>query len=185
MKELDEFEKEMQSIGLEIVKKQDIKENKFIGVEVDLDTEIDYSHLVEEDFILKKLTGRKDFFYISLEKYDKEINRLTLKVYTPVSEDIFEYYADAATVPGLTNDNVCIGTNFPDLCWYHAEGTTPLTADEVETKFRSGVNMGDLTWYLPSRVVDNLIEIMHTMNQSFLQGLMQDTICYGPYVFER
>lgn len=172
---LKELEKELSEIGLELIKQADVEGNYGLGIEIDLDTEVDYSHLVEADFIMRKLTKRKDFFYITLKSYNKDIKRLTLFVGAPISEDIFNYYKE-------TNLNKIIGTNFPDLCWYFSEGTTLDTVGETETTFREDAKMGDLTWYLPSRMIDNFIEIMHTMNHSFLQGLMQDTICYGPYL---
>lgn len=175
VEEQEQFEKEMESLGLQLIKQEDVEGSFGLSMEIDLDTEVDYTHLVNEDFVMKKLTKRKDFFYITVKKYDKELKRLTLSVGTPVTLNIFNYYKGAIGPKPF-------GTNFPDLCWYHAEGTTDLTKDEVETKFRDDAIMADLTWFLPSRMVDNFIEIMHTLNQSFLQGLMQDTICYGPFL---
>jgi len=171
------FVDELASLGVEIITPEEVTGEFGLALEIDLDTEIDYSSLVEQQFTFKKLTKRKDFFYITLQSYDKEKGRLTLLVGTPINKELFDYYSHAHLPKP-------VGTNFPDLCWYFAEGTTELTDNEVETKFREDCKMGDLTWYVPSRVVDNFIEIMHTMNQSFLQGLMQETICYGPYLMQ-
>ena len=173
--EKEQFEAELKALGMSIITHAEIEGNHGLGIEVDLDTSIDYSNLVEQDFVLRKKTGRDDFFYIMLKKYDKEAERLTMVVATPVDDQKFNYYMGATA----TLDSA-VGTNFPDLCWYHAEGTTELTKDEVMTKFREDAQLGDLTWILPTRIVDNFIEVMHTLNQSFLQGLMQETICYGP-----
>jgi len=174
MKEQEEFKVELESLGIQLVNLEDIEGCFGLGIEVDLDTDVDYSHLVKEKLVMKKLTKRKDFFYIMLKSYDTEKKRLTLMVASPIDKNVFDFFEK-------TND-VIIGTNFPDLCWYYAEGTTELTKEEVETKFREDALMGDLNWFLPTRIIDNFIEIMHTLNQSFLQGLMQDTICYGPYL---
>lgn len=174
--EREEFKKELDGLGLQIITNDQVEGDYGLGIEFDLDTSVDYSHLIDEDFVMKKLTGRKDFFYVVLKSYDTEKKRLTIMVATPVSKALHDYYFRAAS------SEKKIGTNFPDLCWYHAEGTTKLTEHEVETTFREDATMGDLTWYLPTRMVDNYIEIMHTLNHSFLQGVMQDTICYGPYL---
>ena len=177
MSEQEDFEADLRSLGLEIIKHKDIEGSYSMGLEIDLDTEVDYSHLIKEDFVLKKLTKRQDFFYIALKEYNIEKKCLTLFVGTPISKDIYNFHLNSES--SLENK---VGTNFPDLCWYHAEGTTELTIDEVDTKFRKDCKMGDLNWYIPSRVIDNFIEIMHTLNQSFLQGLMQHTVIYGPYL---
>ena len=176
---IKDMENELKALGMEIITNDDVEGEYGIGIEVDLDTEIDYSSLVDEVFVLKKRTKREDFFYVTAKSYDTEKKKLTLLVASPIPKEIFTYYNTAIT--GLRGP---VGTNFPDLCWYHAEGTTPLTKDEVMTEFREGYTMGDLNWYLPSRMVDNFIELMHTLNQSFLEGLMQDTICYGPFLME-
>jgi hypothetical protein len=73
-----------------------------------------------------------------------------------------------------------IATTFPDFCWMHAEGTTPLTVGEVRTKIREDAELGDLTWHLPSKFADDLIETMHCLNLDILEGVLQDSVLYGP-----
>ena len=169
------MKEELEELGVIIIKDEEVEGTHFLGMEFDLDTTVDYSTIISEDFTLKKLTGRKDFFYVKFVSYDKELQRLTVSVTSPVTEDVYQYYKTA-----YKSMRILIATNFPDLCWYHADGTTELTVNEVETVMRKESEMGDLTWFMPSRMVDNFIEIMHTLNQSMLEGLMQDTICYGP-----
>lgn len=173
--EQQDFENELAQLGLEIIKNEDVEGNYGLGIEVDLDTEVDYSHLIDQDFVLKKLTKRKDFFYIVLKSYDTEKKRLTFFIGTPIKEQVFNFYKYMSLEKP-------IATGFTDLCWYFSEGTTEQTMDEVTTKFRENIELGDLSWFMPSRMIDNFIEIMHTLNQSILQGLMQETICYGPFL---
>lgn len=175
-KEMKEFQEEMNELGVFFVSMDEVKGKFGMGIEVDLDTSVDYSDLVDQGLVMQKLTKRKDSLYIVFKEYNKEAQRLTFMVAAPIGENVFKFYTSS-------EDQPVVGTTFPDFCWYHSEGTTPDTALEVETKFRNGALMGDLTWYLPSRFADNLIEIMHTLNQSFLEGLMQDTIIYGPLFF--
>lgn len=177
MDNLKELEKELLELKLEIISEKDVEGKFGIGVQVDLDTGIDYSSIVESDFILKKYTERKDFMYIKFQNYDKEKERLTFTIASPIDKVVYDFFS------GGKLDKL-IGTTFPDLCWYHSEGTTAESAIEVETKFRSDAQLGDLTWFLPSRFADNLIEIIHTLNQALLCGLMNDVICYGPVLLE-
>lgn len=75
-------------------------------------------------------------------------------------------------------------TTFPDLCWLYSDGTTPENVVEVFTEARVGKEYkpGDLSWHLPSKYMDDLIEMIHTLNPTFMSGLMQDCIVYGPYI---
>lgn len=180
--ELKELSEEFNLLGLEEIDKSEIYKHDRLIIDVDIDTEVDYTKLVNSNFALKKLTKRQDYFFIKLDGYNKETGRLTFEISCPVSEHVLDYYSNAGDIDKWQQH--ITGTTFPDLCWYHSEGTTNQTLDEVNTKFRSDddVAKGDLTWFAPSRMVDNFIEIMHTLNQSFLQGLMLDAICYGIYV---
>lgn len=178
--ELHEIEKELEDLGLEILTKdqlhKDIDSKLVISVQVDIDTSIDYSKIYEADYVLKKYTGRKDHLYISFMKEREGTLTFT------VTQCIPQPQLDASQWSELEweHKTELIGTTFPDLCWYHSEGTTHITKEELMTKFREKFVEGDLTWFLPSRFLDNFIEIMHTLNQSILEGLMQEAIVYGP-----
>lgn len=173
--EIVAFNKELEENGLVLV---DLKDKELLksglSVEVDIDTEIDYSRVI--GLLIKKLTKRKDFFYIHIKSYSKETKTLTFTVFSPMSKFDYEFLSE-----GKNNNNVIVGTTFPDFCWYHAEGTTSETILELDTKFRDSAIKGDLTNILPSRFADNFIEIMHTLNQSFIEGIMQEAIIYGPF----
>lgn len=172
------FNEEMKAIGMELIDAKDIEGNYGMGLEVDIDTSVDYTDIVESGLIMRKNTKRNDFFYVVVKSYNKETEKLTLLFSTPLSEKAFNYYSQSVS------DYKMVGTSFPDLCWYHAEGTNANNVDELETKFREDAELGDLTWFLPTRVTDNFIEVMHTLNQSFLEGLMQEAFIYGPYIYK-
>ena len=176
--EVKEFEQEMIELGMELSSIEEVTKHKGLGILVDLDTDIDYSSIIDSNLVIKKLTKRQDELFIIPREYNKETKTLTIAIGQPIPEEYYNFHKKAYK----STDTV--GTTFPDFCWYHSEGTTQESLVEVETKPREEANLGDLTWILPSRFADNLIEIMHTLNQSFLQGLMQDTIVYGPYIFE-
>lgn len=173
--EIEDFNKELLENGLITldINKDNLPINS-LSVEIDIDTEIDYSRVV--GLFLKKLTKRKDYFFIQVKSYSKETKTLTFSVFAPMRKFDYDFLSE-----GKNNNNVIIGTTFPDFCWYHAEGTTSETALELDTKFRSNAIKGDLTNILPCRFADNFIEIMHTLNHSFIEGIMQEAIIYGPF----
>jgi hypothetical protein len=171
--EIEVFEKEMNEIGLALISDEEFNSIKnSICVEVDLDTNVDYSKFVQSIF-LKKKTKRNETFFTFIKEYNVELGRLTLIIGTQAPEEVASFY---------NKDIKLIGTTFADFCWYYAEGTTETTANEVVTKFRDNAIMGDLSWYLPTRFSDSFIEVMHALNQSFLEGVLSDGIVYGPKI---
>lgn len=72
---------------------------------------------------------------------------------------------------------------FTDFCWVYSEGTTDRTILEVTTPVAEWAVLGDLTWLLPSKFADDLIESVHAMNEGILSGIMANAILYGPFFF--
>lgn len=170
--QFEEIEKEFKQLGCEIIKKDELQDVEFFGVECDVDCQINIDFM--KDYILKKRTLRNTFYYVSFSSNEKT---LTMKIATPVPQAYKDYHT--------TIDVDAIATTFPDFCWIHAEGTTPQTLNEVETKLRDGALLSDLTWILPSKMADDFVEMMHTLNQSIIAGLMQDCIMYGLYFYNK
>lgn len=85
-----------------------------------------------------------------------------------------------------------IATTFADFCWVVSEGTTRENVEQVKTpvpsmiKFEQNeimrpVVLGDLSWALPSKFADDLIECMHALNTTVLEGILEDAVMYGPF----
>ena len=169
MQDVEAFEKEVKEIGLQFVSSEEV-ERPHLMMEVDIDTEVDYSKLVEHDMVMKRMTKRNEPVYVKLARYEEKT--LTLQVLQPCPEGVVKMYDSWEDKP--------VGTTFMDFCWYHSEGSNDSTLDEIETKFREdNAQPGNLTWYLPVHACDNLVEVLHVLNQSFLEGILEDSIIYG------
>lgn len=166
----------MKENGLDFITSKEVSEelngSLGYGVEIDIDTTVDFKDFLDQEMVLVRRTMRGNTYYIDL-KHDGET--LTFKVLTSIDERYGKYFPD---YEGLGR----IATTFPDLCWIHSDGTTPENKDEVMTGYRDGYQLGDLTWLLPSKFVDDLVEVMHVLNQSLFEGILQESIVYGPFV---
>lgn len=160
--QIKQIEKEMKDMGCELILNPIQVLGKVLRVEVDLDIVIPLDWINKATIV--KTTKRGTKFYCSFNQLD---SKLTLNFFTEVPS-YFDY--------GI-KDKI-YGTTFPDLCWIYSSGTTPENKNEVATVFREEAIPGDLTWLLPSKFVDDLIEMIHTINPTFMSGLMQDAIIY-------
>jgi hypothetical protein len=177
--EVKELEQEMKKMNVSFVPKSEM-ENKgvknWLAVEVDIDCELDIEFM--KDYVLKKKVYRGSEYFVVFEHSLKD--KLQMRIGVELPEDYHRIYAK--TIQASVHD--IIATTFPDLCWIHSEGTTEKTLHEVSTKLRDNALKGDLTWVLPSKFVDDFVEMMHTLNLSIISGLMQDAIVYGPYIYK-
>ncbi len=179
----EDFKKELDELKMTILTSDELdvevgEDAVGVSVEIDLDTAIDYSKITDEEYILKLKTCRNDVLYLIFNEYNTEKKRLTMKLVQKFEKKYVVFYKEHYEK---------IGTTFPDLCWYYSEGTTSENKIEVETKFREeNVQFGDLSWVLPTRFIDNIIETINLINQSpkFFNGLLRDSIIYGPYFIE-
>lgn len=176
MNELEQLEAEMKKLNVDFVYESEIPKTRHLCVEVDIDCDVVLPDAFKHDALLmRKKVMRGSQYYVAF--LDENPGTLTLKIGVELPKDFIEVYK-SADFDMLT----VLATTFPDLCWIHAEGTTPQTLTEVSTVVREGVLMGDLTWVLPSKFVDDFVEMMHTLNQGIIGGLMQDAIIYGPFI---
>lgn len=174
--DLEELEKEMKKLRVDIVSKTEIPDDKFFTIEADIDCEVDVAFMKE--LVMTKKVMRGSIYYVTFE--NRKPGTLTMKIATLLSSDFRFTYAKAEW------DQLGVLANtFMDLCWIHSEGTTSKTLGEVITEKREGIQTGDLTWTLPSKFIDDFVEMMHTLNQSIISGLMQDAIIYGPYILSK
>ena len=139
-----------------------------IHVECDLDINLNLEWV--NNCVLTKITKRNTKMYCTFEQ---QAEKLIIRFATILPKDFKRTYHP------VYGHQIC--TTFVDLCWLYSEGTTTQSLEEVETQPREGVATGDLTWLLPSRFTDDLIEMIHTINPEFMSGLMRDAIVYGPY----
>lgn len=138
------------------------------GIEIDVATTVRLDNIADQ-FLLEKTCTRGSKFNVVLEHKYKDV--LTFQIGVAIPEEYSCFFK---------SDKI-FATTFPDLCWLHAEGTTPTTLEEVMTPLRPNISLGDLTWLLPSKFLDDLIEAIHSLNQVFLDGILGDGIVYGPY----
>lgn len=164
---------QVKEYGIELIIDKNFKvEGPILKVECDLDIKLELDWI--NNCVLKKVTKRGTDFYCSFRQSEE---KLTIDFFTKIP----------TTIPSFLNDtNYIVATTFVDMCWLYSDGTTNQSAEEVATEFRKGddVILGDLTWALPSKFVDDLVEMVHTINPDFMSGLMQDAIVYGPYKLE-
>lgn len=175
--EIEELEAEMKKLNVYFVNKADIDSTKkYFVIEADIDCEIQIDFMKE--FALTKKVMRGSVYYVTFEKL--RLETLTMRIGVELPKDFENVYgkADFGQLP-------VIATTFMDLCWIHSDGTTSQTLNEVSTVLRDGAQLGDLTWVLPSKFVDDFVEMMHTLNQSIISGLMQDAFLYGPFIFSK
>jgi len=175
-----EIKKQCEEVGLDFVKISDAVKDcpyGFLAVEVDMFGTVNTDWL--EGLMIEKRTARKDVLYLWFEKPSMD-GVTTLKIAQP-----FKSIKDQGFFGIACADMVFYYANtFADFCWYHSEGTTAETAMEIVTPFRHGALKDDLTKFLSSRFADNLIEICHTLNQTLFEGIMFDSVLYGPYVVD-
>ena len=149
--------------------KEEIGDQNVISVEVD--THVGKLENWPEDLekvIMARTTNRGTRVYAGNIKYNKESGVISFDVGTCVPRYITK----------IEERN--IGTTFPDLCWLLSEGTTRQNVDQSQTKFREDAEFGDLTWLLPAKFCDDLVEAMHIMNSWILEGSLYQAIIYGP-----
>ena len=164
--QLKEIEKEMKDMGCELVLDPIQLVGEHLMVQCDIDIKCEGVSWLNNATLIKT-TKRNTKFYCT---FNQSENRLTINFFTKVP-DYFK-----------CNYDKVFGTTFPDLCWIYSSGTTAENKIEVATEFRSDAIPSDLTWILPSKFVDDLIEMLHTVNPTFMAGLMQDAVVYGPYL---
>ena len=170
--DLKEVQEEFAKLKCDIIPKSDLKDNiKYFGVECDIDCNINIEFM--KNYLLSKVTQRFSKYYIDFSSNE---TTLKLKIFTEMPEIFDQVYSQK---------DLIVATTFPDFCWIHAEGTTPQTLNEINTKVRDGIKLSDLAWILPSKMADDFVEIMHTLNQSIISGLMEESIIYGLYFFNK
>lgn len=72
---------------------------------------------------------------------------------------------------------------FADFCFKRARETTPESAQETRVPAPAG-EMGDLTWRLPCKFVDDIVETLYVLNNDVLDGAMLDAWLCGPGIFD-
>ena len=159
----------LKEYGVEFIIDPNFKpEGSQIYVECDLDVNLNLPWV--NDCVLTKLTKRNTKMHCRFKQTEE---KLIIIFSTKASDDYLKFVE-------LKPSNIF--TTFVDMCWLYSEGTTAVTINEVETKPRAEYNPGDITWLMPSKFADDVIEMIHTINPEFMSGLMQDAIVYGPFI---
>lgn len=140
-----------------------------VEVEILSDTDAGLNQLRFE-----RMTKRGTLVHFWGFSHDPERKILKMNISTEVGEAFLKTH-------GYLTSPVQIANTFSDFCWIMSEGTKNESLLEVKTPLREGkVELGDLTWVLPSKFADDLIEAVHVMNATVLEGMMMDAILYGP-----
>ena len=142
----------------------------FVGKDLNQDF-MKATDTLSEVFVARK-TKRGTRFYAGDIEYSPSSGLIKFKAGTGVPD----YYKGMIT---LSTKNK-MGTTFADFCFLSADGTKFHTKDQCSTPFRTDSTPGDLTWLLPAKFVDDMVEMMSIMNNLILGGTMQESILYGP-----
>lgn len=73
-----------------------------------------------------------------------------------------------------------VAMSFVDLCWN--TGIEPLPESQppiIEFATLPGVKFADIGWYVPGRVLDHMIDALGKLNDTFLDGALQEAVIYG------
>jgi hypothetical protein len=145
-----------------------------IAVDVDIHVSDETAAVLKESFkdvVLARYTQRKTALHVRNFNVDRP-NTFGFLIETEVPECFVKL--------DMMRPSQLVCTTFPDFCWLLSNGTTAATKLEVQTKIREEALLGDLTWVLPSKFADDLIEVMHCLNMEVLEGALQDAVLYGP-----
>lgn len=168
---VDDFLKQLEENGVGFINKSELCVKDVIAVDIDSMLDVDVSLFTKYNMYLTIQSSRGHKYYIDIFEDD---NRFCLKLITEMP-DAYTHFFRRSEVEKP------IATTFADFCWIHSEGTTELNKDEVATNYREETNLGDLTWVLPSKFADDIIEVLHIFNQRVAQGILEDAILYGPF----
>lgn len=121
-----------------------------------------------KDVIMARTTKRGTRVYAMDLAYNKETENISFTIAECLPKQVTAYCSRK------------IGTTFPDFCWLLSDGTTAENIGQVRTKFADDGEFGDLTWWLPAKFCDDVVEAMHIMNNFILEGNLFQAIMYGP-----
>lgn len=121
-------------------------------------------------------TKRGNLIHLHKFAYDKSTRHLSFVVSEEVGKDFMSSWS------GVASATARLSTTFADFCFLLKDGTTPESFIEVDTKLPQGVALGDLTWCLPSKFADDLIEALHIANAVLLEGILEHAVLIGPYL---
>ena len=130
--------------------------------------------------VLLKKTQRGTPMYVEHFKYEDGL--LKFLVGCPIHKNFYDIYDSEILFTAIKRP---VATTFVDFCWIIGEGTTAKNAIEVNTPIRTDSELGDLTQVLPSKFADDLIEIMHSLNIEIFEGILGDTVMYGPHFIKK
>lgn len=174
-----ELEMEMKKFNIDFLLKSDIPEDEYLSVEIDIDCPFTLDSIMQNHVLTRKVK-RGTVYYLSFLKNKRDM--LTLKLACKVPRDFAEIYFESFCHQMINSTRA---NTFPDLCWIMSEGTKNTDLDQVFTQVREGIKLGDLTNILPSKFIDDMIEVMHVLNHGIIEGIMSDGIVYGPYIFNK
>lgn len=141
---------------------------KHIAICVKTKMDVDVKSL--EDVVFYKLSKRGTRIFIG--GFENRDGILQLSIAEKIHDSFSNFYDKKTNIP--------IAMTFADFCWVISDGTTSKSLIEVSTPIEQNCTLGDLTWVLPSKFADDVIEAMHSLNVEILDGIMNDSILYGP-----
>ena len=154
--------------GIEVIEKKNFTLLNDASINVDCFVDMDKAPDLS-DLIFKKTTKRGTNLFVYDFVYSN--GRFGFTVGAKPHESFILTY-----IP--TNYELCM--SFIDFCWIMSEGTTKESAQEHNTVVGDKMKLGDLTWCLPSKFADDLIDVVGLMNHYVLSGILEDCFLYGP-----
>ena len=175
------MKKQKQEKIFDVMKLEQFEKKKGVfpygGISIECETKIDLDENVVKaisEAVIYKQTRRGSFIYLKDFSYLDGI--LSFDILAPLGQSFTKVFWRIAP-------KALIATTFVDFCWLVGEGSTAKTVMEVNTPIRENAIIGDLSQVVPSKFADELIEALHSLNLEFFEGILGDTVMYGPHFF--
>ncbi|MDZ4810778.1 MAG: hypothetical protein SGI96_21285 [Bacteroidota bacterium] len=167
-----DIENDLKGVGIRVIEKEEFDLPKDTSMKVNCFVDIENNPGLE-GLIFEKTTkrGSKVFVY----SFSHADGCLKFSVGTKPHKSFLETYE-------FKNNSICMA--FMDFCWVLSDGTTNESAQENKTRVDPSLKLGDLTWCLPSKFADDVIDVIGLLNVSVLSGIMENSFLYGP-IFEK
>jgi hypothetical protein len=163
--------------------KIDVKENfvldsskKYLGFKVVLNIE---NSIISAFKNLAFTHNTKRGFEVVIKDFSEYENGVSFFVYFDISK--FEKFFNL-----IFSNKIRIATTFFDFCNILASGSSVESIYSINENIlvKENAEAGDLTIVVPSKVADDLIDILAIVNDAILDGLMEDSVIVGTFIFE-
>lgn len=163
--------------------KIDLKENfvldtskKYLGFKIVLNIDNSIVSVLKNLAFLHKT--KRDFDVV-IKDFGEYENGVSFFVYFDVSR--FDKFFNL-----IFSDKIKVATTFFDFCNILSSGSTTDSIYSVNQNILTNENAeaGDLTIVVPSKIADDLIDVLSMTNDAVIDGLMEDSVIIGTFIIE-